>query len=97
LVFARSALCVCEQLVKSGPIEICGHEVINRNEPPEPVPGEFKAAMRDYKTAMVVASLKRNHGNCAAAARDLGLARSYVHRMLQRKDVQDALMPDRTD
>jgi hypothetical protein len=51
-------------------IEVCGVEIVDRNEPPEP--SAYKDAMRNLKDALVTDALRRNQGNSAAAGPGTG-------------------------
>lgn len=57
----------------------------------EPLRGmPLKKAVEDAKRALILRAIADNHGNWAAAARTLGMARSNLHQMAERLGVRRA-------
>jgi len=48
----------------------------------------YDEEMRDFKRRLVIRTLQRCNGNKAEAARVLGLARGYLHRLIHDLDIQ---------
>ena len=65
-------------------VTIVGHEIVDRNTEPKNGNGGYRAAVRDLKNALVAEALQRNGGSRKAAARELGVSRSYLQRLLKR-------------
>jgi len=53
--------------------------------------GQFHAAVRDAKRQLVRAALAEASGNYTKAAKNLGLQRNYLHRLIRNLDLQDEL------
>ena len=51
-------------------------------------PRSYEEELRDFKRRLVVRTLQRCHGNKAEAARSLGLARGYLHRLIHDLKIQ---------
>ncbi|MDR2688513.1 MAG: hypothetical protein LBB76_01985 [Azoarcus sp.] len=47
-------------------------------------PGPLRPAVEAFRFRMIAASLERHHGNRAAAARELGLDRANLNRLIRR-------------
>jgi len=54
-------------------------------------PSQFHAAVRDTKKELICAAVARTQGNYTQAAKDLGLQRSYLHRLIRNLGLHDAL------
>ncbi len=50
-------------------------------------PLPFHEAVNEHKRRLLVEAIERNHGNRAAAARDLGLQRTYLYRLAKQLDI----------
>jgi DNA-binding NtrC family response regulator len=57
--------------------------VLARASPARPRPAAYHEAVRDAKTQLILTALAKSGGNCAAAARLLGLDRNYLHRLIR--------------
>ena len=50
-------------------------------------PLEFHEAVNEHKRRLIVEAISRNNGNRAAAARELGLQRTYLYRLAKQLGV----------
>jgi Nif-specific regulatory protein len=53
-----------------------------------PVPRSYEEELRDFKRRLVIRTLQKCNGNKAEAARVLGLARGYLHRLIHDLKIQ---------
>jgi transcriptional regulator with PAS, ATPase and Fis domain len=51
--------------------------------PANPRPAAYHDAVREAKAQLILTALRQSGGNCAAAARLLGLDRNYLHRLIR--------------
>ena len=54
----------------------------------EPPRGNFIEAVREFKRELVRSALTMHHGNKAKAARELGISRCYLHRLLNQLEME---------
>jgi DNA-binding NtrC family response regulator len=45
--------------------------------------GSFEQQLRDFKISLAEAAIRENHGNKTMAARNLGISRAYLHRLIR--------------
>jgi len=68
--------------VKDLPQELRGYTI------PEEVPGgTFHEAVRTFKRELVRSALRMHSGNKLRAAKELGISRCYLHRLVNQLDI----------
>ena len=56
--------------------------------------GSFHVALRAFKRELVRSALGMHSGNKLKAARELGISRCYLHRLLNQLEIADAVAPE---
>ena len=56
--------------------------------------GSFHVALRAFKRELVRSALGMHLGNKLKAARELGISRCYLHRLLNQLEIADASVPE---
>jgi two-component system response regulator HydG len=75
--------------VKDLPQELRGYTI------PEEVPGgTFHEAVRTFKRELVRSALRMHSGNKLRAAKELGISRCYLHRLLNQLNITEARQDD---
>ncbi len=74
--------------VKDLPPELQDQEMVSAEEASE---GKFHEAVRAFKRELVRSALRMRAGNKLQAARELGISRCYLHRLLNQLNINEAV------
>jgi hypothetical protein len=59
-----------------------------------PAGSSFHEAVRSFKRELLRSAVRMHSGNKLKAARELGISRCYLHRLLNQLNATDLLRPD---
>jgi len=91
IILSDSSIISAEHLqFNSGSTETVDNEILHSCDP-------FEKRIRAYKYKVATSAIQRNRGNKTQAARDLGISRAYLHRLLLLGDMDTPQSVEVTD